>query len=123
MKITTTDGRLAGLGESAAAFAGVLTLTLDDGSFRLHWPGPRRHDEIGVYLAAGHEVTFVVDEPFVFAGLSWTVRWRARDDRLVLTETEMSSREDSLFFANPGYLAVIGMWMESHAWRRLDRSG
>jgi hypothetical protein len=64
-----------------------------------------------------------VDEPFVLAGLSWTVKWRARNQSLVLSGTEMSSREDGLFFANPGYLAVIGMNMESHPWRRLNRSG
>ncbi len=127
VKITIADGLVAGLGEwgwqAPASFAGVLTLTLHDGSFRFHWTDSPRQDEIGVYRGVGHEVTFVVDEPFVFAGLSWTVRWRARNQRLVLTGTEMRSREDALFFGNPGYLAVIGMHMESHPWRRLARSG
>jgi pimeloyl-ACP methyl ester carboxylesterase len=126
-KITVADGLVAGLGEwgwqAPASFAGVLTLTLHDGSFRFHWTDSPRQDEIGVYRGVGHEVTFVVDEPFVFAGLSWTVRWRARNQGLVLTGTEMRSPEDALFFANPGYLAVIGMHMESHPWRRLALPG
>jgi pimeloyl-ACP methyl ester carboxylesterase len=127
VKITIADGLAAGLGEwgwqAPASFAGILMLTLDHGSFRFHWSGSRRQDDIGVYRGVGHEVTFVVDEPFVFAGQAWTVGWRARNQRLVLTGTEMRSREDARFFGNPGYLAVIGMWMESHPWRRLERSG
>jgi hypothetical protein len=126
-KITVADGFVAGLGEwgwqAPASFAGLLTLTLHDGSFRFHWTDSPRQDEIGVYRGVGHKVTFVVDEPFVFAGLSWTVRWKATKHSLVLTGTEMRSREDALFFGNPGYLAVIGMHMESHPWRHLDRSG
>jgi pimeloyl-ACP methyl ester carboxylesterase len=127
VEITVADGLVAGLGEwgwqAPESFAGVLTLTLDQGRFRLHWSDSPRQDDIGVYRGEGHEVTFVVDEPYVFAGQAWTVRWRARDQGLVLSRTEMSSREDALFFANPGYLAVIGMHMESHPWRRLARSG
>jgi hypothetical protein len=79
-------------------------------------------DQVGVYRGDGHEVTFVEDEPFVFAGLSWTLRWEASNRGLVLTGTEMGSREDALFFADPRYLAVFGMWMESHPWRLVDRS-
>jgi pimeloyl-ACP methyl ester carboxylesterase len=127
VKITVADGLAAGLGawgwQAPESFAGGLTLTLDDGSFRLHWTDSPRQDDVGVYRGVGHEVTFVVEEPFVFAGLSWTVRWQATNQGLVLTGTEMRSREDALFFANPGYLAVLGMHMESHPWRRLDRPG
>ena len=127
VKITTSDGLLRGLGEwgwqAPASFAGVLTLTLDQGRFRLHFrTDSPRQDLVGVYRGDGHEVTFVVDEPFDSASLSWTVRWRATRQGLVLSGTEMGSREDALFFADPGYLAVIGMWMESHPWRLVDRS-
>jgi pimeloyl-ACP methyl ester carboxylesterase len=123
VEITTADGVGAGLGEAAASWAGVLRLTLDQGRFRLHYrTDSPRQDEVGVYRGAGHEVTFVVDEPFVFAGLSWTVRWRARNRGIVLAGTDMRSREDALFFRDPGYLAVVGMWMESHPWRLVDRS-
>jgi pimeloyl-ACP methyl ester carboxylesterase len=127
VKITTSDGLIAGLGDwgwqATEAFRGVLTLTLVDGMFRLHFRTDHpKQDQVGVYRGDGHEVTFVEDEPFVFAGLSWTVTWRATDHGLVLTGTEMGSREDALFFADPGYLAVFGMWMESHPWRLVDRS-
>jgi pimeloyl-ACP methyl ester carboxylesterase len=127
VKITTSDGLIAGLGDwgwqAAEAFSGVLTLTLVEGMFRLHFRTDRpRQDLVGVYRGDGHEVTFVVDEPFDSAGLSWTVGWQATNHGLVLTGTEMGSREDALFFADPGYLAVIGMWMESHPWHRLDAS-
>ncbi len=124
VEITTADGLAAGLGESAAAFAEVLRLTLDQGRFRLHFrTDSPKQDQVGVYRGDGHEVTFVEDEPFVFGGLSWTLRWQASNRGLVLTGTEMTSREDALFFADPRYLAVIGMWMESHPWRLVDRSG
>jgi pimeloyl-ACP methyl ester carboxylesterase len=122
VEITTDDGVAAGLGEAAASWAGVLRLTLGQGRFRFHWTDSPRQDQVGVYRGVGHEVTFVVDEPFVFAGLSWTVRWRARNHGIVLATTEMLSREDALFFPGPEYLAVIGMWMESHPWRLVDRS-
>jgi pimeloyl-ACP methyl ester carboxylesterase len=123
VEITTADGRAAGLGEAAASWAGVLRLTLDRGRFRFHWTDSPRQDQVGVYRGVRHEVTFVVDEPFVFAGLSWNVRWRAGNHGIVLAATEMLSREDVLFFPDPSYLAVIGMWMESHPWRLVDRSG
>jgi pimeloyl-ACP methyl ester carboxylesterase len=127
VKITTSDGLVAGLGEwgwqAPASFAGVLRLTLEQGRFRLHFrTDSPRQDLVGVYRGDGDEVTFVVDEPFDSAGLSWTVGWQATNHGLVLTGTEMGSREDALFYADPGYLAVIGMWMESHPWRLVDRS-
>jgi pimeloyl-ACP methyl ester carboxylesterase len=122
VEITTADGVAAGLGEAAASWAGALRLTLDQGRFRFHWTDSPRQDQVGVYRGAGDEVTFVVDEPFVFASLAWTVRWRATNHGLVLSGTEMRSREDARFFASPAYLAVIGMWMESHPWRLVDRS-
>jgi pimeloyl-ACP methyl ester carboxylesterase len=123
VEITTADGVAAGLGEAAASWAGVLRLTLDQGRFRLHFrTDSPRQDKVGVYRGVGHEVTFVLDEPFVFAGLSWTVRWRAWNHGIVLAGTEMRSREDAHFFPDPGYLAVFGMWMESHPWRLVDRS-
>jgi pimeloyl-ACP methyl ester carboxylesterase len=123
VEITTADGVAAGLGESAAPFTGVLRLTLDRGRFRLQFgtDGPKQ-DQVGVYRGDGHEVTFVEEEPFVFAGLSWTVRWQASKRGLVLTGTEMGSREDAHFFSDPRYLAVFGMWMQSHPWRLVDRS-
>jgi hypothetical protein len=122
VKITRADGLAAGLGE-ATSFTGVLGLTLDHGRFRFHWSNSPRQDQVGVYRGVGHEVTFIVDEPFVFAGLAWTVRWRATNHGILLSGTEMRSREDARFFASPAYLAVIGMWMESHPWRLVDRSG
>jgi pimeloyl-ACP methyl ester carboxylesterase len=123
VEITTADGVAAGLGESAAAFAGDLRMTLDQGRFRLHFgtDGPKQ-DQAGVFRGNGHEVTFVEEEPFVFAGLSWTVRWQASKRGLVLTGTEMGSREDAHFFSDPRYLAVFGMWMQSHPWRLVNRS-
>jgi hypothetical protein len=123
VEITTADGVAAGLGEAAASWAGALRLTLDQGRFRFHWTDSPRQDQVGVYRGVGHEVTFVVDEPYVFAGLAWTVRWRATNHGLSLSGIEMRSREDARFFASPAYLAVIGMWMESHPWRLVDRSG
>jgi len=124
VEITTADGVAAGLGEAAASWAGVLRLTLDQGRFRLHFrTDSPRQDKVGVYRGIGHEVTFVMDEPSVFAGLSWTVKWRARNHGIVLAGTDMHSREDARFFASPAYLAVLGMWMESHPWRLVDRSG
>jgi pimeloyl-ACP methyl ester carboxylesterase len=120
VEITTDDGVAAGLGAAAASWAGVIRLTLDQGRFRFQWTDSPKQDQVGVYRGVGHEVTFVVNEPFVFAGLSWTVRWRARNHGIVLAATEMLSREDALFFPDPSYLAVIGMWMESHPWRRPD---
>jgi hypothetical protein len=122
VEITKADGVAAGLGGAAASWAGVLRLTLDQGRFRFHWTDSPKQDLVGVYRGVGHEITFVVDEPFVFAGLSWTVRWGARNHGVVLASAEMLSREDAWFFPDPSYMAVIGMWMESHPWHRLDGS-
>jgi pimeloyl-ACP methyl ester carboxylesterase len=104
--------------DTLPSFAMVSELELDDGRFRWHTvDSPRRDDFVGVYGGAGDEVTFVVDEPYAYAGLSWTVRWRPGPRGLSFSGTEMRSREDALFFGAPEYLTVLALLMESDRWR------
>lgn len=114
---------------TAAPLTATFTLGLHDGRFRFGGsngatagPARRRDDWVGVYRGDGQTVTFVVDRPFIYAGLSWSDAWRTRNDSLLFHDTEMSSREDALFYPSPIYLDVLSMWMESHPWRRVDRT-